>query len=180
MRCLMTIQQVCSLKGRHTDEALTAAALTIDRPTDMIRAGLCSDGLMGELACRSTGPLAQACWMGVLCRTAISYIPLNLGRLQQVVDQGRLDVQQRVVTMQDLLDAGAVHKQSMQNLPPGIKLLAAVSFLVSFSLHRHPDRIFAFHVPDSLQARVKTDLFEITCLAGPHSSRQHTPASQTC
>ena len=64
---------------------------------------------------------------GTPCRTSLTYIPLNVGRLQQLVQHGKLDVGPRVITMKDLLEAGAVNKQSTQNLSPGIKLLASVS-----------------------------------------------------
>lgn len=48
--------------------------------------------------------------------------PLNLDRLQKWVVDGRIDVSQ-VVTMKDLRDSGAVHK----NVKDGVKLLATVS-----------------------------------------------------
>ena len=47
-------------------------------------------------------------------------VPLNLGRLQQWIDAGRIDPS-RVITMKDLLDSRAVHK-----IEYGVKLLADV------------------------------------------------------
>lgn len=44
---------------------------------------------------------------------------MNLGRLQEWVDAGRLDTG-RVLTMRDLRDNGVVHKM----IPHGVKLLA--------------------------------------------------------
>ncbi|KAK9863492.1 hypothetical protein WJX84_009421, partial [Apatococcus fuscideae] len=67
--------------------------------------------------------------------TSLKYIPLNLGRLQQLVEQQKLDVGQRVLTMRDLLDVGAVNKQSAQNLSPGIKLLASGSEKLKSPIH---------------------------------------------
>ena len=51
--------------------------------------------------------------------------PLNLGRLQQWIDAGRLDTS-RVITMKDLLDSRAVHK-----IQYGVKLLADVSSIIT-------------------------------------------------
>lgn len=47
--------------------------------------------------------------------------PLNLGRLQQWIDAGRIDPT-RVITMKDLLDSRAVH-----GIQYGVKLLADVA-----------------------------------------------------
>ena len=46
--------------------------------------------------------------------------PLNLGRLQQWIDAGRIDTS-RVITMKDLYDSGVVTKIRF-----GVKLLADV------------------------------------------------------
>lgn len=46
--------------------------------------------------------------------------PLNLGRLQEWIDAGRIDTS-RVITMKDLLDSRAVHQIKF-----GVKLLADV------------------------------------------------------
>ena len=89
-----------------------------------------SEAFAGLGACRWSSERP----MLVICRTSLKYIPLNLGRLQQLVEQQKLDVGQRVLTMRDLLDVGAVNKQSAQNLSPGIKLLASVSFSLHFDL----------------------------------------------
>ena len=50
--------------------------------------------------------------------------PLNLGRLQQWIDAGRIDPS-RVITMKDLLDSRAVH-----DIRFGVKLLADVGVYV--------------------------------------------------
>ncbi|KAK9821444.1 hypothetical protein WJX81_008136 [Elliptochloris bilobata] len=49
----------------------------------------------------------------------IRWTPVNLGRLQEWVDAGRLDTG-RVLTMRDLRDNGLVHRK----VPHGVKLLA--------------------------------------------------------
>ena len=54
-----------------------------------------------------------------LRRNRIRWTPVNLGRLQEWVDAGRLDAG-RVLTMRDLRDNGVVHKK----IPHGVKLLA--------------------------------------------------------
>lgn len=58
--------------------------------------------------------------------------PLNLGRLQQWIDAGRIDPS-RVITMKDLLDSRAVH-----DIRFGVKLLADVS--VHVCIHRRERR----------------------------------------
>lgn len=50
--------------------------------------------------------------------------PLNLGRLQQWIDAGRIDTS-RVITMKDLPDSGLVTKIRF-----GVKLLADVSTIL--------------------------------------------------
>ena len=52
-------------------------------------------------------------------RNRIRWTAVNLGRLQEWVDAGRLDTG-RVLTMRDLRDNGVVHKK----IPHGVKLLA--------------------------------------------------------
>ena len=58
--------------------------------------------------------------------------PLNLGRLQQWIDAGRIDPS-RVITMKDLLDSRAVH-----DIRFGVKLLADVGVYVC--IHRRERR----------------------------------------
>lgn len=60
-----------------------------------------------------------------ICRHSTPMAPLNLGRLQQWIDAGRLDTS-RVITMKDLLDSRAVHK-----IQYGVKLLADVSSIIT-------------------------------------------------
>ena len=56
-------------------------------------------------------------------RFAMPLEPLNLGRLQQWIDAGRIDPS-HVITMKDLLDSRAVH-----GIQYGVKLLADVATL---------------------------------------------------
>ena len=65
--------------------------------------------------------------LGVTSRNRIRWTPLNLGRLQEWVDAGRLDTSQ-VVTMKDLRDNRCVHKR----IPFGVKLLAKARLNVCF------------------------------------------------
>jgi Ribosomal proteins 50S-L15, 50S-L18e, 60S-L27A len=65
-------------------------------------------------------------------RNSFWWQPLNLDRLQRWAADGRLPTD-RVVTMKDLRDSGAVHK----NLHHGVKLLATVSALPL--MPKHPD-----------------------------------------
>lgn len=68
--------------------------------------------------------------------------PLNLGRLQQWIDAGRIDPT-RVITMKDLLDSKAVH-----GIQYGVKLLADVA------LH-------SYHYPqgkESLHSAIRIDV----------------------
>ena len=58
--------------------------------------------------------------------------PLNLGRLQQWIDAGRIDPS-RVITMKDLLDSRAIH-----DIRFGVKLLADVG--VHSCVHRRERR----------------------------------------
>ena len=55
-------------------------------------------------------------------RTAIAWQPVNLWRVQQAVDAGRLDPAARI-TMRELRDSGAAGKRVQH----GFKLLAKVS-----------------------------------------------------
>ena len=55
---------------------------------------------------------------GFVSPTTVTYTPVNLGRLQALVEAGRLDPG-RPVTMRDLVAAGAVSKKT----PHGVKLL---------------------------------------------------------
>ena len=56
-----------------------------------------------------------------MCRAAISWQPVNLWRVQQAVDAGRLDPDARI-TMRELRDSGAAGKRVQH----GFKLLAKV------------------------------------------------------
>lgn len=62
-------------------------------------------------------PAAFACG----CRHSRQWQALNVGRLAQWIDKGRLDPG-AVITMRHLRDSGAVHK----NVHDGVKLLAEV------------------------------------------------------
>ena len=59
-----------------------------------------------------------------LCRFSTTYTPLNLYRLKQCIDSGRL-ASEGVITMKDLRDSGTIHRK----VRDGVKLLGGVSTL---------------------------------------------------
>jgi hypothetical protein len=69
--------------------------------------------LLSGLAAAADGAAARA------RRHRVRWTPVNLGRLQEWVDAGRLDAA-KVLTMKDFRDNGLVHKR----IPHGVKLLA--------------------------------------------------------
>ena len=71
-----------------------------------------------------TFPAIRYLFFPRLCRNQVTYVPLNLNRLQYFVDSGRLDASQPI-NMHTLQQSGAVGK--MEN---GVKLLATVSVYV--------------------------------------------------
>lgn len=79
---------------------------------------------------RSVSPTRRSSRRRFTPRHATPMAPLNLGRLQQWIDAGRIDTS-RVITMKDLLDSRAVHK-----IQYGVKLLADVRLLCVDWFHR--------------------------------------------
>lgn len=67
-------------------------------------------------------PVQRLChYFTIVCRFQVTYEPLNLGKLQHLVDSGRIDASQPV-NMYTLHQVGAVGR-----VEHGIKLLADVS-----------------------------------------------------
>lgn len=73
-------------------------------------------------------PVQRLChYFTIVCRFQVTYEPLNLGKLQHLVDSGRIDASQPV-NMYTLHQVGAVGR-----VEHGIKLLADVSWITEYT-----------------------------------------------
>lgn len=94
-----------------------AASLTITVPTWVLLED--RRPFTGEFR-RWDSPTRRVLGASPCPRNSMPMAPLNLGRLQEWIDAGRIDTS-RVITMKDLLDSRAVHQIKF-----GVKLLADV------------------------------------------------------